>query len=162
MDEKTQKTLENAMAICAEHAKNAATNTSTTLKERQAVDASKATLDKKIADAEVNLAEKLSKAQASAEATEEAQKAVAQYVDVTFPAKVENAENRLANATSEAAKNITNKANDALSAISTHAGNIVTALDVKADSVIAEIDAKVERAETAKGDALTSTWLDGR
>ena len=183
MDEKTQKTLENAVAICAEHAKNTATNASTALKERQAVDASKAALDKKIADTEANLAEKLSEAQDSVEATlqqmtaqaqraedaveatETAQKAVAHYVDVTFPSAIEQAQKTLENATTSGVNALTERANQAVVAldkkqtaivetIDTKASEVNTALDTKLATANTAINEAVERAETAKGDAV--------
>jgi hypothetical protein len=105
------------------------------------------------------------RAEDAVKATEEAQKAVAQYVDVTFPAKATEAEKRLENATTSGVNSVTQRANQAVGALDQKQTQIISNIDGKAQSVNSALDGKlatastaineaVEKAETAKGDTV--------
>lgn len=94
------------------------------------------------------------RAEDAVEATEEAQKAVAQYVDVTFPSKVQEAEKTLENATKASVQAVAKKGTDAIEAVGTYASKIETALDGKLATANTAINDAVGKAETAKGDAV--------
>ena len=96
------------------------------------------------------------RAEDAVEATEKAQKAVVQYVDVTFPTKVQEAEKRLENATVKASTALDDKA----VAIDEHLEQTQTAIvaniDTKAQAVSTALDGKVSQAEQFKKDAETA------
>ena len=94
------------------------------------------------------------RAEDAVEATETAQKAVAQYLDVTFPSAIEQAEKRLENATTSGVNAVAKSVNQGIGAINTKAQEVNTALDGKLSTANTAINEAVERAETAKGDAV--------
>lgn len=87
-------------------------------------------------------------------ATEKAQQAVADYIDVTFPAKVEEAERTIEKAVADGTSAVTQTANQAIGALDTKQAQIEAALDGKLASANTAIDDKVEQANQAKTDAV--------
>jgi hypothetical protein len=94
------------------------------------------------------------RAEDAVKATEKAQKAVAQYVDITFPAKVTEAEKRLENATTEGKSAVTQTANQAISALDNKQTEILGNIDTKANEVSTALDGKVTEANDAKDNAV--------
>lgn len=90
-----------------------------------------------------NVSKNADRAKDAAEAAENAQKSVAEYVDTAFPTKAHEAEQTLKNATTSGVNSVTQRANQA-----------VGALDGKLATASTAINEAVERAETAKGDAV--------
>jgi hypothetical protein len=104
------------------------------------------------------------RAEDAVEATEKAQKAVTEYVDNTFPAKVEDANKTIAKAVTDGTSVITQTANQAIGAISSHTSTIVTALNQKQTQIEASIDTKAQAVNSALDNKITeaNTALDGK
>jgi hypothetical protein len=104
------------------------------------------------------------RAEDAVEATETAQKAVAEYVDNTFPVKVEDANKTIAKAVTDGTSVITQTANQAIGAISSHTSTIVTALNQKQTQIEASIDTKAQAVNSALDNKITeaNTAIDGK
>jgi hypothetical protein len=160
MDETTLKTIENAVVICAEHSKNSATNATAAIDARKQIEKAVAGFG----ETEKNIAAQAQRAEEAVEVVDKAQKSVADYVDVTFPAKVEEAEERLENATDEAVRKIGNEAQDATSTISKQATSVTYSLSEAQKTILGNIDAKAQAVNDAIETKVTeaNTALDGK
>jgi hypothetical protein len=100
------------------------------------------------------MTEQANRAEDAVKATEEAQKAVAQYVDVTFPAKATEAEKRLENATTSGVNSVTQRANQAVDVLNQKQTQIISNVDTKAIEVNTALDGKLATANTAITEAV--------